>query len=444
LCTPGGRTARGILLRSGRAVSATNDLPAYTTALRRQRENPEYTGLRLYRVLRLAVVLTGAVALGACAGQTRPPQTPAQLMEERAQSDAEFRADARNMISGLVARTKAESDQYASGQRPRPPVVDILIISGGGDWGAFGAGFLKGWGRIPADDPMARPRFTVVSGVSTGALIAPFAFLGDDQSLETVNHLYRNPKPDWVRPRGILYFLPSNISFAEVPGLEREMRDHVTPDMVRRIADAGADGRLLVVNTSNLDDGGPRVFDLVAESRRAVQTGNLDRIHNIILASAGIPAAFPFRIVDDQMYVDGGVTGNIIYGGRIEEEDSFSALWQGSYPGLPIPKVRYWVLFNNQLRPSPKVTGANWPSVVQRSLEMATRSSTTTALRHLLAMCEISRLKHGADIEVRIASIPGDWKPPVEGTFVKETMNNLADLGERMGADPASWQSDVP
>lgn len=439
-----GRTARGILLRSGRAVPAANDRRSYTTALRRQRENPEYTALRLNTVLRVAAALAGAVALGACAGQTRPPQTPARLVELRAQSDAQFRADSRDMIGRLLVRTKSQSDQFASGQRPNPPVVDILIISGGGDWGAFGAGFLRGWGRIPAGDPMARPRFTVVSGVSTGALIAPFAFLGDDQSLETVNHLYRNPQPDWVKPRGILYFLPSNISFAEVPGLEREMRDHVTRDMVRRIADAGADGRMLVVNTSNVDDGSPRVFDLVAESRRAIQSGDLDRIHNVILASAGIPAAFPFRIIDDQMYVDGGVTGNIIYGGRIGEEDSLPAMWQMTYPGVPIPRIRYWVIFNNKFRPLPEVTGANWPSIVQRSLEMATRSSTTTALRHLLAMCEISRLKRGANIEVRIASIPGDWKPPAEGTFVKETMNNLADLGERMGASSASWQSEVP
>jgi hypothetical protein len=65
--------------------------------------------------------------------------------------------------------------------------------------------------------------------------------------------LYRNPEGDWVKQRGILYFLPDNISFSEVPGLEREMRRHVTMDMVRRIAKVGADGRMLVVNATNLD-----------------------------------------------------------------------------------------------------------------------------------------------------------------------------------------------
>ena len=67
------------------------------------------------------------------------------------------------------------------------------------------------------------------------------------------------------------------------------------------------------------------MFDLVAEAQRAADSGQVERIHSIMLASAGIPGAFPFRMIDDQLYVDGGVTGNIIYGGRIGEEDSLPA-----------------------------------------------------------------------------------------------------------------------
>jgi hypothetical protein len=59
-------------------------------------------------------------------------------------------------------------------------------------------------------------------------------------------------------------------------------------------------------------------------------------------------------------------------------------------------------------------------------------------------MAEIARLKRKAEVEVRIVSIPGDWYPPVDGTFVRETMNNLADLGEKMGADPSSWSTSLP
>ncbi len=116
-----------------------------------------------------------------------------------ANTDASFATETREMMGRLLARTKAQYDQYTSGKRLRPPQIDMLIISGGGDWGSFGAGFLKGWERISADDPMAMPQFTAVTGVSTGTLIAPFAFLGDPQSIETIDHLYRNPQPDWVK-----------------------------------------------------------------------------------------------------------------------------------------------------------------------------------------------------------------------------------------------------
>jgi predicted acylesterase/phospholipase RssA len=385
-----------------------------------------------------------AAALCGCLYEHRDPRTRQELFQARDKLDQRTEAASRAIVDRILHRAKSDYDDYTAGRRTQPPVFDILIISGGGDWGAFGAGFLKGWGKVPRDHPLAKPDFTVVTGVSTGALIAPFAFLNTDESIDRIGNLYRNPKPDWVKQRGVLYFLPSHISFAEIPGLERELRVQVTPDMIKKIAEKGADGHALVVNTSSVDDGTPYAFDLVDEAQRAVESGSLDRIYTILLASAGIPAAFPFRIVDNHMLVDGGVTGNIIYGGRIDEEDSIAATWQKTYPNLTIPKVRYWVIFNNQARPQPQVTEPNWPAVMQRSLEMGTRSATLTAIRHLHAMAEISRLKRHADAEVRLVAIPTEWTPPKPGVFIKETMNNLADLGEKMGADPKSWSTDVP
>ena len=345
----------------------------------------------------------------------------------------------RRVQARLLARTKAAHDRYTAGEMKEAPQLNSLIISGGGDWGAFGAGFLKGWRKVAARDPLAMPRFDAVTGVSTGTLIAPFAFLGDAQSIDQIANLYRNPEVDWVKTRGALYFLPDNISFAEVPGLEREMRNNLTMDVIRRIAEGGAEGRILAVNTTNLDEGTSQVFDLVAEAQHALDSGRLDRIHSIILASAGIPGAFPFRMIDEGLYVDGGVTGNIIYGGRTAEEDSLPAIWQRTYPGVPVPKMRFWTIFNNQFHPLPQVTAPKWTAVIQRSLETATRASTCTALLHFFAMAEIARLKRKAEVEMRVVSIPGDWSPPVPGVFVKETMNDLADLGERMGTDPGSW-----
>jgi predicted acylesterase/phospholipase RssA len=376
--------------------------------------------------------------------QTREHISQQDLLELRRASDEWHTTGGRSLFGRLLERTKAEYDLYNAGERKQPPAVNILILSGGGDRGAFGAGFLKGWQNVPAGHPLAKPEFDAVTGVSTGTLIAPFAFLGDAQSIDQIANLYRNPEQDWVKHNGLLYFLPDNISFAEVPGLERKLREHVTLDMVLRIAKAGADGRLLLVNTTNLDDATARVFDLVAEARRAAESGQLERIHNIVLASAGIPGAFPFRMIDQELYVDGGVTGNIIYGGRIAEEDGLPALWHKAYPNLRLLKFRFWVIFNNQFRPLPQATPPNWVAVIQRSLRTSTRASTAIAVRHLFAMAEIARLKRKADVEVRVVSIPGDWSPPVAGTFVKETMNNLVDLGEKMGADPSNWSDQPP
>ena len=117
--------------------------------------------------------------------------------------------------------------------------------------------------------------------------------------------------------------------------------------------------------------------------------------------------------------------------GRLTEEDSFPATWQRLYPGKPIPKIRFWIDFNNKLRATPTVVEARWPAIVTRSLELSTRSATITAIRHLHATAEISRLKRGADVEVRLVAIPNDWDPPVPGAFMRQTMNDLADLGLR-------------
>ena len=76
-------------------------------------------------------------------------------------------------------------------------------------------------------------------------------------------------------------------------------------------------------------------------------------------------------MIDDELYVDGGVTGNIIYGGRIAEEDGIAARWRSAVPGRPVPKLRYWVIFNNWIRPHPQVTPPNWPAVVTRAWRWA-------------------------------------------------------------------------
>jgi predicted acylesterase/phospholipase RssA len=199
-----------------------------------------------------------------------------------------------------------------------------------------------------------------------------------------------------------------------------------------------------VVNTTNIDLGDMQPWDIIAEAKRSLAGNDEDHVRTILLASAGIPAVFPARGIGDYLYVDGAITGNILYGGRAREEDSIPALWRAKHPSAPMPRLRYWIIFNNQFRFPPQVTQERWPDIMSRATIMATQTSTVNSMRHLFAMTENAKLKSNVEIEVRVMAVPDDWVPPKPGTFVKEVMNDLADLGEKMGADPKSWRTDPP
>src|SRR3546814_2434195 len=129
-------------------------------------------------IVRRLLSLGMAVALAGCTTSEllRLPRSQADLMEARQAYEAQADAFRLDVARRGIARVKANYDAYMAGLAPTPPVIDLLVLSGGGDWGAFGAGVLKGWGRVSG--PMARPEFDAVKGVSTGALIAQLAFLG--------------------------------------------------------------------------------------------------------------------------------------------------------------------------------------------------------------------------------------------------------------------------
>ena len=390
----------------------------------------------------LAAMAIAAMLAAGCASVTRPDRTLEDLVAARRADDAARAAELARLREKFMARIEAKAAAAAKGAAgTTPPTIDVLVISGGGDWGAFGAGVLKGWGRVRGE--MARPQFDIVTGVSTGALIAPFAFLGDDPSIDRIVHLYRNPHKDVAVSR-LLFFLPNNPSFYILPGLERELRGALDRPMLERIAAQEPTGRSLLVNTTNVDFGDMHAWDIIAEARSAVTGNNEERVHEILLASAGIPGFFPARGIDQYLFVDGAITGNILYGGRAREDESLYAQWHAKHPRRPMPRVRYWVIFNNQFRFPPQVTQERWPDIMTRATIMASQTSTVNSMRHLFAQAELARLKYRTDVEVRVIAVPDEWVPPKPGTFVAEVMNDLADLGEQMGANPASWLTEAP
>ncbi len=375
---------------------------------------------------------------GACTSQSREPFTDADLVARREADEAVAREDFADAVRRLTDRVYAKCEAHHESPLGPAPTLDILAMSGGGDYGAFGAGVLVGWGQI-ADPAARRPDFDGVTGVSTGALLAPFAFLDTDEECLKVETFYRNPRTDWVQSRGLLFFLPNFPSFMEIPGLERDLNTAFDAAMIDRIAARARDGRLLAISATNLDFGEQRVWELGKLAERATTDESRDRIRRMLRASAAIPAVFPPVTIDGELYADGGVTANVLLRLDPESPIGFIHLWRTRYPDRPLPTVRYWIIVNNQANQLPKTVQPRWPAIVAPSLATAIRSATFAEIRWLAAQANYVNAAYHTDIKVKVLSIPDDWRPPVPGDFKKETMDSLADLGRKLGADPASW-----
>lgn len=393
----------------------------------------------------LSVLLLLALAYFGVRGfeaEGRLPERPARSDAELAATlaaDSEEAAEQNRVDIGHHVRTLFERQQ-----RDPNATLDFLLLSGGGDRGAFGAGFLLGWTKV-ATGATALPKFDGVSGVSAGSFIAPFAFLGTQTDYETIDRLFRDPKPDWVARRGLFFFLPENASLAAVPGLERDLRAQFDLRFAERIAQAGAGGRrVLLIQATDMDSGTGRVFDAVAAAREAVATGEPRILSDLLLASAAIPGAFPPREIAGRLYADGGIASNFFYGGPMPERDTFGATWRREHPGAPIPKTRYWVIINEYIQPRPVTVQPTWPALVERSIYVSVRSAEAIALRHLYALAEATELRGDGEVEVRWVAVPQTWKPLDDDPFDRATMRSLSGEGVRLGADPASWKTEAP
>lgn len=390
-------------------------------------------------------MLRGALAVAcaatvACSARQRPQMSETELIEARDRYLAIVAAEnEEDLVLGLE-RGRREVEARAADPDAPEPRFDVLIISGGGDYGAFGAGFLKGWGTV--EDPVwRRPEFDLVTGVSTGALIAPFAFVGDEDAYERILNLYREPKEDWFNLKGLLFFLPTNESFLSIDGLARDIEREVDEALVRRIVEERGKGRLLQISATNVDLGMRRVWDLGREGERALaEGGSLERIHERMRASSAIPAAFPPVEIEGYLYVDGAVTSNILYNANMRSPSSAVHRWRELHPDTPLPPFRFWVIVNNQLTQIPQVTAPTWVGVTASVASSAVRAATATALELLASEVAYLNATGAVDAEFFVVAIPDYWRPPTTGIFQKETMDSLADLGEKLGRQPASWR----
>lgn len=211
-------------------------------------------------------------------------------------------------MSDLYAEvTKVPGDNFMRYlERKRGHALNLLSLSGGGQNGAFGAGFLKGW-RERGD----RPQFDVVGGVSTGALLATHAFLGtpeDDAALEDMYTQVTNA--DIYTDRGIFALLSAD-SLKDTAPLRAMIAKHITADTLKRVAAAYDDNRMLFVGTTNIDYGQTWVWNMTMIAK----AGELELYRDVLLASASFPIVFPPVEIDGHLFVDGAARSNLVIPG---------------------------------------------------------------------------------------------------------------------------------
>jgi len=187
-----------------------------------------------------------------------------------------------------------------------------LAISGGGANGAYGAGILSGW-----TEEGSRPEFTIVTGVSTGALTAPFAFLGSKYD-ETLKEVYTTITTDDVLEKRMIFALLRADAMANSQGLRRLIAKYIDETVMSEIAVEHDQGKRLFVGTTNLDSGRPVIWNLGIIAKEGTPR-SLELIRDILLASASIPGVFPPVYFDveangkhyDEMHVDGGAASQV-------------------------------------------------------------------------------------------------------------------------------------
>jgi predicted acylesterase/phospholipase RssA len=192
-------------------------------------------------------------------------------------------------------------------ERKRGHALNILSLSGGGQNGAFGAGFLKGW-----RESGRRPEFDVVGGVSTGALLATHALLGTPADDEKLVEMYTKvTKENIYTDKGIIDLLSGTDSLRDTAPMREMIAKYIAAETLKRVAAAYDENRVLFVGTTNIDYGQTWVWNM----SRIAQAGDLELYRKVLLASASFPIIFPPVEIDGHLFVDGAARSNVVVPG---------------------------------------------------------------------------------------------------------------------------------
>ncbi len=398
---------------------------------------------RFFRVRRAAAIgaAFGLCASIGCTTATRQPAVPAG-MAPRADvvgypNDIRYFPrdfeDVRQFEEDFVVSwAKERAALGLAPEAPLPPAA-YLAISGGGDNGAFGAGLLDGWTKAGT-----RPTFKLVTGVSTGALIAPFAFLGPAYD-EQLKALYTSISFKDVATTRAIFAAFFSDALADTTPLAALVRKAVTQEMLDAIAAEYEKGRMLLIGTTDLDSRRSVVWN-VTEIAALRRPGALDLVHKILMASAAIPGTFPPVMIDveldgkqyGEMHVDGGTSNQVfVY-------PAASDLAKLSRQNLAVRKRSLYLIRNARLDPE-------WAQVDRRTLPIALRA--INCLIQYQGIGDIYRLysiAHRDHVDFNLAYIPPTFDTPHTKDFDTAYMRALYDLAYTSAAEGHEWAKHPP
>jgi predicted acylesterase/phospholipase RssA len=381
-------------------------------------------------ILFLLLVLTG------CAGAPeRQPLPPEYTLKAGIPGIPEARFWGDEWPTFAVERfeefTVADFQREYDGIYGKPH--NYIAISGGGANGAFGAGLLVGW-----TESGERPEFTMVTGVSTGALIAPFAFLGPDYDGEMKTMYTTISTKDIARKRKLLAVLSSD-SMADTAPLKALIAKVIDAEMIDAIAREHKKGRRLFIGTVNLDAGRSVIWNIGAIAV-SDYPHKITLIQDLLRASAAIPVAFPpvFVTVEaegkqyDEMHVDGGTGSQVfVYPAAVD--------WRAIARKLKVKgKPQVYVIRNSFLDADYNGVKRSVFPIASRTIDSLIRTQGVGDLYQIYTLCQ----RDGNDFN--LAYIPSDFTDePTEG-FDPVYMKKLFDRGYQMSLEGYPWEKAPP
>jgi len=333
--------------------------------------------------------------------------------------------DAASSIPGIPdARFWADSEKDFNKALPPQPGPWLILSSGGAD-GAFGAGLLTGLTAAGK-----RPDYAVVTGVSTGALMAPFAFAGPHY-VEALRKEYTN-----VSAADIFEAGKTGESFVDSWPLRDLIAREITPGLLTDIATEYRNGRRLFVVSTDLDAERCVVWNLGAIAAHGGD-GALKLFRSVLLASASVPGGFPPVMVDveangthfQEMHVDGGVCGQFFVA---------PAALMASTSDYRLPATQLYIVVNSGLQPDFKVIDRFAPPILTQSVGMAVKVDTRLMLDRAYVVAKRS------GVEFNVATIPASFNAPSKGPFDPDYMGALFQTGYEQGRSATPFSTQPP